>query len=702
MSDAPSPVNGNAPSPVNGDAPSPASASPADAGRPAPARGLGRYLEAYLEHVRPALIAPELRERMLSATARLPDGLGDSLAGFECALDGSAATADLFVSVPQGTRSSRILAGTDPGECLPEPLLSHEVWGRVAALAAEWTSLSSHLFRHVREIVLQLEGSPADRGLHLRGLAVGPSDPRDPALASRCFALPAGEASGLVRGIAERLQGAPLRAAVTVRLAAALEELTANGHLVRAGFLPTRQSGAIRLWASGMPVGELPDLAARLGWPGEVAEAREALARHARWFDRISMCLDIGEDVGARLGLECSFYGKRQPLEEPRWHALIDAMVRDGLCHPRKADALQRYPGGGPLLGMSPPPGAGPARCIQLRGLDHLKLVLEPGRPVTARAYLFGGTFWRPSAGTEPRPTDPLTRAVMLARHDKLALEKRSTPYMDLPELVQIETFAACNAKCPFCPHGKMPRQGVRMPDALIEKILADLTAIPADHAFRLSPYKLSEPLLDPRLLGLLRKVTATLPGAQIMIKTNGTLLTEELLDSLGEVRLRVFSVSVNEFCESSYERVMGLPFALLLKKLDMLHERLRHDRFPVPVQMTRVRDWSADDDRFSTWALERYPLFEPHLLDVCNWLGHVETKRDPSMPEVCGTCHSISIAATGVVALCVADGMAEYPIGNAAEQHLLEIYNSERLRNIRANLTRLQETEPCKRCNIL
>jgi len=47
-----------------------------------------------------------------------------------------------------------------------------------------------------------------------------------------------------------------------------------------------------------------------------------------------------------------------------------------------------------------------------------------------------------------------------------------------------VETIALCNAACSFCPYATLERKGTRMSDALVEKIIDDLTGIPHRRSF--------------------------------------------------------------------------------------------------------------------------------------------------------------------------------------------------------------------------
>src|SRR5262245_47756568 len=94
----------------------------------------------------------------------------------------------------------------------------------------------------------------------------------------------------------------------------------------------------------------------------------------------------------------------------------------------------------------------------------------------------------------------------------------REVGHLDWPAIVHLETIAICNAACSFCPYPSLERKGERMPDALIAKIIDDLTAIPRDVRFQLAPYKVSDPFLEPRLFDILRTINARLPNANISI----------------------------------------------------------------------------------------------------------------------------------------------------------------------------------------
>lgn len=293
-----------------------------------------------------------------------------------------------------------------------------------------------------------------------------------------------------------------------------------------------------------------------------------------------------------------------------------------------------------------------------------------------------------------------------LERKVTLKVEDRRARYLDWPAFVHLETIALCNAACNFCPYPQLERKGERMSDALIEKIIGDLTDIPPDVRFQLSPYKVSEPFLEPRLFDILETVNARLPNAWITIITNGTALTERNIERLRAVRNLVYlNVSLNYDNPQEYESVMKLPFERTLRRLDVLHRRKLAGDLPFPVRLTRVSENRLSDMRFVGWAGDRYPAFEALVANRNDWIGQVDT--DTAMPEVpdvpCHRWFDMSITATGKVAMCCMDGEAKYPKGDVNTCHVLEVYNQPRLRRLREQLVSRREVgEPCNRCTYL
>ncbi|MBM3598997.1 MAG: tetratricopeptide repeat protein [Alphaproteobacteria bacterium] len=294
------------------------------------------------------------------------------------------------------------------------------------------------------------------------------------------------------------------------------------------------------------------------------------------------------------------------------------------------------------------------------------------------------------------------TRRRLVQYQRDIEVQRRSR-YLDFPQHVHLETMATCNAACVFCPYPNLERQGERMPDELIEKILSDLGDMPKDLPFHLSPFKVNEPFLDVRLFDILGLVNERLPQATITLTSNATPITAGNLDRIERVKnIGYLWISFNDHRADHYERTMKLPYQRTIERLDLIHKRKAEGRLPFVVVLSRVGDGTGDDQAFRDWCQARYPLFGTSVFQCGGWLGQVDTEVG-DVPDVgCMRWFELSITATGAVAHCCMDGQAKWPIGDVRQTHVLDIYNSPDYRRLRAATTTRHDAEPCKSCTFL
>jgi hypothetical protein len=278
----------------------------------------------------------------------------------------------------------------------------------------------------------------------------------------------------------------------------------------------------------------------------------------------------------------------------------------------------------------------------------------------------------------------------------------RRSPYLDYPQEVHIETLALCNAKCNFCPYPTMDRQGDRMPDELIDKIIDDLKAIPSSLPFNVSPFKVNEPLLDKRIFSVCEKIGTQLPNAQLRLFTNGSPLTLKMIDRIAEIKkLNNLWVSLNEVDAAAYEALMQLPLDRTLRNLDALHDLRQQKKFPHHVVVSRVIDGSDRDQAFLNFVKQRYPLFQAFMIGTGNWSGQVSVGQNRRVPSVgCWRWYELSIMASGKVALCCMDGEGKHVIGDVSTQSVLDVYNAPAYRKMRQfTFSRKAAAAPCDTC---
>lgn len=279
----------------------------------------------------------------------------------------------------------------------------------------------------------------------------------------------------------------------------------------------------------------------------------------------------------------------------------------------------------------------------------------------------------------------------------------RRSPYLQFPAHVHLETMAVCNAACEFCPYPSLERQGTKMPDALIKKVVNDLADIPRNVPFQLSPFKVNEPFLDVRLFDLLEYFNRRLPHASLTLTSNASPITEKSLERLKRVRnLQYLWISFNDHRPEHYTKIMKLPFKRTLERLRMIHAKAAAGELPFRVVLSRVGDASPADQQFCQWVKTNFPRFEFSVFQRGGWIGQVDTKIGDVPRIACVRWFDLSITATGIVAHCCMDGQAKHPIGDVNNQHALAIYNSPDYRRLREKTKYRTDVAPCNACTFL
>jgi hypothetical protein len=349
------------------------------------------------------LISPASLAQIGAIARVLPNAL-TSFFGFECRLGDPVARADFLLSAAPDPGGS-ILAGTSAMARLPESLHRHPVWAQIGAFCARWTVPGTPLYDRVENVWLEfdVEGTPPTvpvpsvffgaaggirRHQHLGSIA--PSEE-----------IPYG---WVTRDALSLLRARAVPALVERELFACFDALPSHAQVFQVGVMLARRSDAVRLCISHLSPEQLEAYLRRIRWPGPVDRLRSLLAFLGEWVDTFVLDIDVGEAVHPKIGLECYMAGYKQPAHEPRWRALLDALVERGLCVPAKRTALLAWPGferddGAPDLW----PGnlllasrlLGPRVSSALsRTLHHIKVSFEQDRPLEAKAYLGVGVHW--------------------------------------------------------------------------------------------------------------------------------------------------------------------------------------------------------------------------------------------------------------------------------------------------------------------
>lgn len=278
-------------------------------------------------------------------------------------------------------------------------------------------------------------------------------------------------------------------------------------------------------------------------------------------------------------------------------------------------------------------------------------------------------------------------RVIMLAKHPpgRVASENRvSTRCGEASmeqhlriEHVQVQTINWCNRSCAFCPSQKFELEHALMSVETYQRVLEELAAI--DFKGRFSPYLMNEPLLDKRLARFIAMTREALPGAQILIQSNGDALTVER-------GVELYRAGLHKMIVNCYDN-----------KNDRL-SRLRAIMQQIVREVPGLEAVNRDLFRMISFGNSGRHSLHMSVQDVTHWTVDNLTNRAGNTPgakvpsrSLKKSCfrpfHQLYVRFNGDAVLCCCDWKGEVVFGNLGETSLPEVYNSDMARAYRENL---------------
>lgn len=264
-----------------------------------------------------------------------------------------------------------------------------------------------------------------------------------------------------------------------------------------------------------------------------------------------------------------------------------------------------------------------------------------------------------------------------------------------IPSVIQIEPIFGCNAECIMCVIG-MPtkrRKGV-MPMDLFRKIVDDIEPY-IDNIAQVDLFGLGEPLLDKHIFERIRHMKS-MRFRGVGISTNADLMDSQKQTALLESGLDTVIVSIDSLRKEVHEkiRVKTTFERVVANTLDLIRKRNMGDyktRFVLRFisQQLNKGGWEEYKNYWDR-QIDRSRGDEVNSYEVHNWVGeaNVATNHDIANVESL-ECYQIFdrvfILSDGTMSMCSCDVHHPYvPIGNVAENNLIDLYNCDRMREIR------------------
>jgi hypothetical protein len=358
----------------------------------------GGSLSELLEPIEPhlqRLATPDALRQMRAVTHEFPLALTSTI-GFEFRTTDVPAAVDLLI--PVAVPGRHVLAG-EGSACLPHYFYNLPIWRRLSRLARIWCNPSSPLNQKLLTIWLEF-----DQPSLATGTAPTPFVFLSLSDVGRLVA--DAELSWCLDEALPTVLGHQLAPSVDALLRTCVDGLPAGAGTADIGLAVNRRPTVIRLNIKGLHLSGIASYARHIGWPGAAHDydrLEDLISGLAPLIPATKLCIDLGDGVGPRLGLECPI-SLEQRLAAGGWSTLLSFVQQRGLFGHEMQSALLSYVGVSYPRAHGPWPRAlrsasglldGRYQPVIVRDLSHVKISVVAGGRDDAKAYGYAGYAWR-------------------------------------------------------------------------------------------------------------------------------------------------------------------------------------------------------------------------------------------------------------------------------------------------------------------
>ena len=253
-----------------------------------------------------------------------------------------------------------------------------------------------------------------------------------------------------------------------------------------------------------------------------------------------------------------------------------------------------------------------------------------------------------------------------------------------------IEPTNTCNLRCTFCfvTEG-MTREGGFMEFDLFKKIIDDSPDL--EH---LCMHNWGEPLLHKDIFRMIEY--AKNKGVNyVVMNTNGTLLTNKMIDQIVDSKLDIIRFSIDGSAET-FKRVRGVELQNIeqnINKLKKVKEK-RRPKLKMGVVFTVEEDTEGDaEDYITHWEkIVDHVRLQPKL---------ITSPRTEVCPEPFGKDYGkLVVLWDGRVIPCCVDYNANLMIGSVQNETIQNIWKNEKMDLLRKQHLNGQFPDTCANCN--
>lgn len=268
----------------------------------------------------------------------------------------------------------------------------------------------------------------------------------------------------------------------------------------------------------------------------------------------------------------------------------------------------------------------------------------------------------------------------------------------DFPIHLDVETQTPCNLRCVMCYQSFDPVKYKRMSIPMFTKIMLE------SKQYGLCSTKLqfrNEPLLDERLPTFIR-MAKQCNIVDVMINTNGTMLTKELSKELIDSGLDTIIFSVDGYTKKVYESIrIGANFNKVYKNIKYFSKLKKKSKWPTPRIILRTIERDDID-------MDGYKDFWDNIADSIVSYPIMNVKQDEDFtvyPKFCckELWRRLTILADGTIIPCCAAAIGNKVYNQLGNVKTMPIHEAWRAVEYARNLHRdynSHSLEMCRHCD--
>ena len=286
----------------------------------------------------------------------------------------------------------------------------------------------------------------------------------------------------------------------------------------------------------------------------------------------------------------------------------------------------------------------------------------------------------------------------------------------DFPLFLHLELNQICNLRCPSCPIGQPQAyakyiSSEKMDWNLYQKIILEGEKYDCPS---MEPQGTNEPFLDQNLEDYIR-FAADHGFIDIMLNTNGTLLTEERARKVLKSGITRLRFSLDAATKETFEKVrLGANYDTTMKNIERFLEIKKQEKCDLPVvgvNFCKTKFNEHEEEAFIKKWIDKVDFFviqdfQPPDLDT-NYSEFLPSKSvfRENIQESGYNCQQpwqrVLVRSSGEVCPCCAFFSEELSLGNLKDHSLHELWNSKEMHDLRVMHKRgnYEENPWCKKC---